>query len=218
MLKSGVSVTRLSYVAEAPRLGRTLILAHGAGAGQRSPFIVSFASALAARGIDVVTFNFPYSEQHRRVPDRRPTLEACFSNIIDDVRMSASRDAVLFIGGKSMGARIATHVAAAERSLPVAGLILLGYPLHPPGRAAERRDSHLADVGRPMLIVQGSRDAFGFPSEFDSLLERLSPRPTFCVVDGGDHSFRISRGEKTAQQTVYSGIQRTIADWIAALG
>ncbi len=101
-----------------------------------------------------------------------------------------------------MGGRIATHVAAADPDLPVAGLVLLGYPLHPPGRPTERRDAHLGDVRRPMLIVQGSRDTFGTPAEFDSLMGRLSPAPTLHVVEGGDHSFKIGRGGKAAQERV----------------
>jgi len=113
-----------------------------------------------------------------------------------------------------MGGRIATHVAAADPALPVAGLVLLGYPLHPPGKPTERRDAHLGDVRRPMLIVQGSRDTFGTPAEFEPLMRSLSPAPTLHVVEGGDHSFKITRGGKAAQETVHGDVQRTIVEWI----
>lgn len=214
-LETGAGVTSLVYRSEQPAPHATLILAHGAGAGQRSPFVVAFARALSSRGLDTVTFNFPYTEQQRRVPDRRPVLDACYDAVVVHVRrhLESARTA-LFIGGKSMGGRIATHIAAADPKLPVTGLVLLGYPLHPPGKPAERRDAHLGDVRRPMLIVQGSRDTFGTPAEFESLLERLSPRPTLHVVDGGDHSFKVSRGGKAIQESIYEGIQRTIAEWI----
>ena len=214
-LEAGACVTALIYGAES-RVGASLILAHGAGAGQRSPFMVAFAQSLAANGIDIVTFNFLYIEQQRRVPDRRPALEACYSAVVADVRGQVLRERdLLFIGGKSMGGRIATHLAAADRNLPLAGLVLLGYPLHPPGRPGELRDAHLPEVRRPMLIVQGSRDTFGTPAEFEPLLKRLTPAPTMHVVEGGDHSFKIARVGKSGQDSVYRDVQRTIADWIA---
>jgi predicted alpha/beta-hydrolase family hydrolase len=217
-METGVEVTALVYSSETSSARATLVLAHGAGAGQHSPFIVSFASSLCRLGLDVVTFNFPYTEQHRRVPDRRPVLDACYVAVIDSVRQHfGSARAALFIGGKSMGGRIATHVAAADPALPVAGLVLLGYPLHPPGKPTERRDAHLSDIRRPMLIVQGSRDTFGAPAEFESLLGKLLPTPTMYVVDGGDHSFKVSRGGKAAQESVYVEVQRTIAEWIEGI-
>jgi predicted alpha/beta-hydrolase family hydrolase len=205
-------VTALIYGAHDPRHA-ALILAHGAGSGQHSPFMAGFAKALAALGIETITFNFPYAERKRKLPDRRPVLEACYRAVIDAVGgavVSAGRS--LFIGGKSMGGRIATQVAAADPERPIAGLVLLGYPLHPPGRPAERRDVHLPAVGRPMLFIQGSRDAFGTPEELTSALAPLAHPATLHVVAGGDHSFKVPRaGDQTA---VYDDVQRTIAAWV----
>ena len=113
-----------------------------------------------------------------------------------------------------MGGRAATHVAAEDASLPIRGLVLLGYPLHPPGRPEQRRDSHLPDVRRPMLFVQGSRDTFGTPAELEPVLARLSPKPVLHVVERGDHSFTVSR-DVTKQQAAYAEIQTRIVDWIA---
>jgi len=211
-LGAGAAVTALAYEPGDTRLDASLILAHGAGAGQRSAFMVAFAQALAGRGIHTVTFNFPYTEQGRKIPDRRPVLEACYRAVVDAVL--ARGEHPLFIGGKSMGGRIATHVAAADAGLALAGLVLLGYPLHPPGRPAERRDAHLLDIHRPVLIVQGSRDTFGTPSEFDDVLAAMSPRPTFHVVEGGDHSFKVPGG-KARQEPTIDGVQQTIAAWMA---
>ena len=192
-----------------------LILAHGAGAGQRSPFIIEFALGLAARGVDVVTFNFLYTEQRRRRPDGTALLETCYHAVIDATRdhLESARHR-LFIGGKSMGGRIATQVAAADPTLPIAGLTLLGYPLHPPGRPEQRRDAHLPAVGRPMLFVQGSRDAFGTPGELATSLKSLVPAASVHVVDGGDHSFKLTRRDAEAQQMVYADVQRTIVAWM----
>jgi uncharacterized protein len=214
-LEGGGAVTALVYPASEPRIGATLILAHGAGAGQRSPFMTAFAGALAALGVDTVTFNFLYMEQGRRVPDRPAALEACYRSVIDRVHAECpSAHERLLIGGKSMGGRIATQVAAADRSFPLSGLVLLGYPLHPPGRPEQRRDAHLPDVLAPMLIIQGSRDTFGTPAEFAPILEALAPRATLHVVAGGDHSLKVAKSGKTGQVGVYADVQRTMVEWI----
>jgi predicted alpha/beta-hydrolase family hydrolase len=214
-LETGAAVSALVYGAENNSEGATLILAHGAGAGQTSPFIVAFADALSTLGLDVVTFNFPYIEQRRKLPDRRPALEACYRSVIDTARREiATARTSLFIGGKSMGGRIATHVAAADESLSLAGLVLLGYPLHPPGRPEQRRDAHLVDIRRPMLVVQGSRDAFGTPGELESAIAGLSPAVTLHVVQGGDHSFKVSKPGQNGQASVHAEVQETIATWV----
>jgi predicted alpha/beta-hydrolase family hydrolase len=213
--------TALLYAAQiAARRPATLILAHGAGAPQQHPFMVAFAHALSDRGLDVLTFNFLYAEQRRRVPDRMPQLIACYRAAIDAARTEvASARERLFIGGKSMGGRAATHVAADDAALALDGIVLLGYPLHPPGRPDQRRDAHLPSVGRPMLFVQGTRDTFGTPSELKPILASLSPWPTLHHVDGGDHSFKIAgRDAKARQAAVYAGIQDTIAEWIQRVG
>ena len=197
-----------------------LILAHGAGAGQRHPFMVGFARALSERGLDVMTFNFLYTEQGRRVPDRMPQLMECYDAVIAAAQsqLPSARER-LFIGGKSMGGRAATHVAASGTvQTDIRGLILLGYPLHPPGRPDQRRDAHLPDVKLPMLFVQGSRDTFGTPGELAPVLERLSPRPLLHVVEGGDHSFKLAgRGAAARQSAVYAEIQDTIAGFVTRL-
>ena len=213
---AGATTTALVYAAAERALGATLMLGHGAGAGQRSAFMVDFAHALSALGLDVVTFNFLYTEQRRRIPDRAPALEACYRDVIAAVREAVpSANRGLFIGGKSMGGRIATQVAAADRDLPIAGLVLLGYPLHPPGRPDQRRDKHLAAIRRPMLIVQGDRDAFGLPAELRPIVQQLEPPATLEVIAKGDHSFKLPRRDPAGQAAVYANIQNTIVNWIA---
>ena len=213
-LEAGAATTALVYPAADPVVGAALVLGHGAGAGQQSTFMVEFARALSALGLDVVTFNFPYIEQRRHIPDRGPVLEACYRSVIDEVRAHVENARhSLFIGGKSMGGRIATQVAAADPSLPIAGLVLLGYPLHPPGRPAERRDKHLPAIRRPMLIVQGNRDTFGAPDQFAPIVSALRPTPTLHVVADGDHSFKLRRKDPAAQAGVYANIQQEIVAW-----
>jgi predicted alpha/beta-hydrolase family hydrolase len=217
-LEAGATTTALAYPAGAPAIGAALVLGHGAGAGQRSPFMVDFAHAISALGVDVITFNFLYTEQRRRIPDRGPVLEACYRSVIATVHAEvAAAKHALFVGGKSMGGRIATQVAAESRALPVAGLVLLGYPLHPPGRPTQRRDKHLPAVGRPMLFVQGTRDAFGTPTELAPVLDVIGASASIHVVSGGDHSLKLARKDPAAQAAVYDEVQRTMVEWMRAL-
>jgi uncharacterized protein len=191
--------------------GTLLVLAHGAGAGQRHPFMVKVARALADHGVDVVTFDFPYMQQKRKAPDKAPVLEAAFRSAIDDARELVGVKPALFIGGKSMGGRIATHLAAAWANHPVGplrGVIALGYPLHPPGKPDQPRTAHLPSIEVPMLIVQGERDAFGTPDELRPVIRTMKSRVMLHVVDGGDHSLAVRR------TTDHAAVANTIAGWI----
>ena len=167
-----------------------LILGHGAGAGQRSPFMTSTARALAARGVVTATFDFPYMTARRKVPDKAPVLEQAWRDAVAAAREHPAFDGLpLYIGGKSMGGRIASQSTAAG-GLPIAGLVYLGYPLHPPGKPQQRRDAHLPSIGAPMLFVQGTRDPFGTADEIRDLLPRLR-HAALHEVEGGDHSFKV---------------------------
>jgi predicted alpha/beta-hydrolase family hydrolase len=195
---AGATTTAISYPAEGARA--TLVLGHGAGAPQTHPWMVKMATALAGRGVDVVTFNFLYAEAKRRAPDRNDVLESTWRAAIDAVRArGASR---MLIGGKSMGGRIATQVAA-QGGLPLGGLVLLGYPLHPPGKPAQLRSAHLPRVTVPMLFVQGSRDSFGTPEELRPIVDGLGHGSRLFVVEGGDHSLSLPKSSgKTLDDTL----------------
>jgi predicted alpha/beta-hydrolase family hydrolase len=204
--------TTASHYSASPPAGAVLVLGHGAGAGPRHPFMVAMAAALAARGIDVVTFNFPYMEQKRRVPDRAPLLEACFRAVVAAAMARAPlRTRALFIGGKSMGGRMATHLAA-QGIDALAGVIALGYPLHPPGRPEQARTAHLPAIAAPVLIVQGERDAFGTPAELAPAVAAMRAPVTLHVVAGGDHSLTV-RGR--AKDAVLESVAGVVAEWIS---
>jgi uncharacterized protein len=175
------ATTALVYRAHEPR-DRTLVLAHGAGAGQRHPWMCGFAEALAARGIDVLTFDFLYVAAGRRAPDRNDKLEACWRAALDVAKDEWS-GRVPFVGGKSMGGRIASQLAAA--GVGCAGLVCLGYPLHPPKQPEKLRTAHLPRLTLPTLVVQGKRDPFGTPEE---LRAHFPPAVEIVAVAGG-HSF-----------------------------
>lgn len=210
-----MSVTALAYPATAhDRAGSTLIIGHGAGASQTSDFMVSLATGLAARGVDVLTFNFFYMECGRRVPDPNDKLEACYRAVIETARHHGKFGGnALVIGGKSMGGRIASQIAARDAG-GLAGLVLFGYPLHPPGRPDKLRTNHLSGINVPMLFVQGSRDGFGTPHELQPFLGNLKPRVKLYVVEGGDHSFKVLKSSRFTQQEVYEAIYDQVAHWL----
>jgi predicted alpha/beta-hydrolase family hydrolase len=211
-------VTGLVYSAgKDGRIGATLLLGHGAGRDQLSPFMVMFASRLAASGIDTVTFNFVYTERKRRIPDRTDKLESCYRAAIAAVAgLGGLASNKLFIGGKSMGGRIASHIAA-QGIEGLSGCVFLGYPLHPPGRPERLRDQHLASITVPMLFMQGSTDTFGTPDELRPIIQRLSARWTLYVIEGGDHSFKVPKKGDVPQDGVYQGVIERIGEWISEI-
>jgi predicted alpha/beta-hydrolase family hydrolase len=191
-----------------------LVLAHGAGAGQMSQFMVEASRGLAGRGVTTATFDFPYITARRKVPDRAPVLEGAWREAIDAARKRFGA-LPLFIGGKSMGGRLASHVASQGGEWTPGGLVFLGYPLHPPGKPEQRRDAHLPAIAEPMLFVQGTRDAFGTAAEIQALLPRLR-RATLHEIAGGDHSFKVPGGRQK-QEPVFASILDTVVDWIRSL-
>jgi predicted alpha/beta-hydrolase family hydrolase len=214
-LTPSASVTALAYPSTAQeRAGITLILGHGAGAGQSSDFMVKLSTGMAERGVDAVTFNFGYMQAGRRVPDPNEKLEACYRAVIETIRdhRSFSRNA-LVIGGKSMGGRIASQIASKEVT-DLAGLVLFGYPLHPPGRPEKLRTQHLSHIKAPMCFVQGSKDAFGTPDELQPFLAKLKPPTKLYVVEGGDHSFKVPKRSQPSQPEVYRAIYDHVARWL----
>lgn len=211
------SVTALLYsAARKNSAGMTLILGHGAGANQMSGFMRLFAGGLSARGLDVMTFNFVYAEKGRGAPDPKAKLEDCYRAVIDVARRHKKlKGNRLVVGGKSMGGRIASQVAAVDGdSNGIAALVFLGYPLHPPGNPGKMRDSHLKDIRAPMLFMQGSRDAFGTPEELSTAIKRDHLPATLYVIEGGDHSFKVPKSAGITQEQLYETMMDEIARWL----
>ena len=208
------SVTAMLYPAARKNRARvTILLGHGAGADQMSGFMRMVASGFAARGLDAMTFNFIYKEKRKSVPDPKAKLEACYRSVIEAaIANKKLKGNKLVIGGKSMGGRIASQVAA-EHSEGIDGLVFLGYPLHPPGRPDKLRDEHLPKIKAPMLFVQGSRDAFGTEAEIRAIIKKHRLRAELYVVESGDHSFKVPKSI-APQQQVYENVMDEVAKWV----
>ncbi|HYE88604.1 MAG TPA: alpha/beta family hydrolase [Vicinamibacterales bacterium] len=219
------TVNAALYPPEGDRqLDALFVFAHGAGAGHFHPFMTNYASGLAARGLTVVTFNFPYMEKKRRTPDRAPVLEDAFRRAVLGAvthrHVTASR---LFIGGKSMGGRMATHLASNLEVWPEApkpsGVVAFGYPLAPPrSKRTGDRVTHLKNLTVPTLIVQGTRDPFGGPDEVKEAVFENGATPPIEIlpVQGGDHSFAVLKSSGRDQTQVHADILDAVVAWMAA--
>jgi predicted alpha/beta-hydrolase family hydrolase len=192
---------------------RTVVLAHGAGAPMDSPFMNRVSAGLAARGLRVARFEFPYmtrrrSEGRRGAPDREPVLRARWTEIVE--RLGGGQWVV--VGGKSMGGRIASMIAD---DVGARGLLCLGYPFHPPGDPGRLRTAHLADLRTPALFIQGTRDAFGTREDVGGY--RLSSAIRVHWIEGGDHSFKPpARSGRTEKQNLDEAIAAA-ADFVEDL-
>jgi uncharacterized protein len=169
-----------------------ICVAHGAGGNMHNALLDGFCGSLAAAAYDTLRFNFPYSEQGRKSPDRPDVLIATWRAVVDEAHRRAPELQVI-AAGKSMGGRIAS-MAAAE-GMPVDGLVFIGYPLHPPGKPEKIRDEHLYGIRVPMLFLQGTDDAFARWDLLEGVVKKLGQWAQLHRVEGGDHSFRV-RGER----------------------
>lgn len=212
-----LSVSGRRYVSTTGRASALVVLAHGAGAGQDHPFMVASAQGLAVRGLDAVTFNFPYMERRASAPNPALQLEQCYRAVIATLAAHGWLERrALVIGGKSMGGRMASHLAAEPDTLPhpLAGLVFLGYPLHPPGNPAKARTAHLPRITAPMLFVQGTRDTFGSPDELAPVVAALKADITVHPVEAADHSFKVTGRPKGAQPQIFEDILDVVAKWV----
>lgn len=211
-----IEVSSVWSVPEDYRPGRDtgIILAHGAGTDMEHPFMVHVHEGLAAQGHLVVRFNFPYMERGRRPPDRPPLLKDTWRAVIERVR---GDDAVapgrLILAGKSLGGRMASELVA--EGAECAGLVLLGYPLHPPRRPERPRTAHLADIRVPMLFVQGTRDELCDLSRLRRLLHGLPAQTSLHIIEEGDHSFKVPKRQRRAEHEIWDDIVALVGDWLA---
>ena len=198
----------MNFLIDGPRdASRTLVLAHGAGGAMDTPFLNVVAGGVAASGIRVVRFEFPYmaarrsGEKRGGAPDRQPVLLQAWRDVVAELGGGEN----VVIGGKSLGGRMATMVAD---ELRVRGVVCLGYPFHPPGQPARLRTEHLAALATPALIVQGTRDPFGTREEV--VTYRISPTIEIEWLEDADHSFKPRKSSGfTEREHLARAIERT---------
>ena len=209
-VSDGVEVSALELLP--PKANALYVLAHGAGAGMRYPFMESIAQHLAARGIGTFRYQFPYTEQGGRRPDPEPVLLATVRAAVAAGREAAGGIPVL-AGGKSMGGRMTSRAAAAAPLAGVRGIVFLGFPLHPAGQPGVSRADHLARVDLPMLFLQGTRDTLADLALLRPVLEQLGERATLRVIEHADHSFHVLKRSGRTDEQVLDELARSIAEW-----
>jgi uncharacterized protein len=188
------------------------VLAHGAGAGMRHPFLEAISQRLAERGVATLRYQFRYMEQRSRRPDPPAVAAATVRAAVAEAARLAP-GLPLVAGGKSFGGRM-TSTAQAEEPLPgVRGLVFLGFPLHPPGRPDDKRAEHLSRVQIPMLFLQGDRDEFADLKLLRPVVERLGARTTLHLVEDGDHSFHVPRRSGRTDAEVMGELVNTVEAW-----
>jgi uncharacterized protein len=191
-----------------------LVLAHGANNNMDYPLIAGLHERLARQGLVTVRFNFPYSQEGRKRPDPDETLEAVFRLVLEYVgELEECKGLELYVGGKSMGARLAAQIVAQE--VGASGLIFLGYPLHPPGKPEKLRDQALYQLPCPTLFIEGSRDPFCELDLLGQVLGQMPVRSDLHVIPKGGHSFERS-GQEMAPELMEE-ITRVILGWLDSL-
>ncbi|MDI3331321.1 MAG: dienelactone hydrolase family protein [Micrococcus sp.] len=189
---------RTAHTTGRPGTPPTVVLAHGAGAGMDHPFLTGFTGALTDAGTATWRFNFPYAEAGKKFPDRAPVAIATWRAVMEAARERAGGGPV-WAAGKSFGGRMAS-MAVAE-GMAAAGLVFLGYPLHPPARPEKLRDEHLYGLELPMLFLQGTRDPFALPGELEPVARRIGTNAVVHRVAEADHSFKVPRERRGQEQT-----------------
>jgi predicted alpha/beta-hydrolase family hydrolase len=196
--------------ADDPRAVMTL--AHGAGNDMRHAFLTGIARSLVDSSISVLRFNFPYMSGGRRYPDKPPVLTEAWRAVLEEATRRADGLPV-FAGGKSLGGRMASLVAAKDgEEFSGAGLVFFGYPLHAPGKTENLRDEHLARIIVPMLFIEGTNDSL---ARFDLIQGVVDGLPTarLHVIEGGDHSFRV-KGARRDDRDIGRDLGEIAAEFI----
>lgn len=178
-----------------------LVFAHGAGAGMTNKSMEQFALALAERMIATLRFNFPYMENGKKVPDRKPVCTATIVAAVEKAK-KLNPKLPLFAGGKSFGGRMTSTAASEGLLTDVKGIVFFGFPLHAPGKASNERAEHLYSVKIPMLFLQGTRDALASLEFLKPAIKKLGRKATLFIIDGADHSFNVPKDNKVKSSEV----------------
>jgi predicted alpha/beta-hydrolase family hydrolase len=194
--------------------GALFVCAHGAGGHMADRGMLAVADHLCRRGFHVVRFNFLYREQGTSRPDPMPRLKECIAAVATRARQQVEAKK-LILGGRSMGGRAASMLAA--DGFPCDGLLLLASPLHPAGQPEQLRDAHLAQITAPVLCLNGTRDALCRRDLMEQVVERLTDRWTMHWLEGADHSFHLLKSSGRTDADVLNEIADASSAWIVKL-
>ena len=186
------------------------VCAHGAGGNMKDKATLAAANAMRAIGLGVVRFNFLYKEKGSGGPDRMPKLIECFTAVVQQTRSEVKGP--LVIGGRSMGGRVASMMAA--DGFDAAGLLLLAYPLHPPKQFDRMRDEHLPSIRMPVLCFNGTRDEFARRDLMDATMARVGPNWRMHWLDGADHSFHVLKSSGRTDAQILDEVRTTTSQWL----
>jgi predicted alpha/beta-hydrolase family hydrolase len=212
-VSEGVAVSAILTAAQDQ--GWLFAYAPGAGSNVNDPFAIHAAGQLAALGIGVIRFQFPYQEAGRGGPNPNPVLEATWRAVVGRAQEVAGPGTRLVVGGRSMGGRIASHIVAAGE--PVDALALFAYPLHSPGRLDQKRDAHLPSIAVPTLFCSGTRDAFGSPDELKQAAAMV-PGARLHLLEGADHGFSVPKSSGRKREDVWTEACDALIEFLATLG
>lgn len=190
------------------------VCAHGAGGNMSDRGMLSVTKALRERGFDVVRFNFLYKEKGSGRPDPMPRLQSCFTAVVEHFRAELDPE-ILVIGGRSMGGRAASMLAA--DGFASAGLLLLAYPLHPAGQPEKLRDDHLPRITMPVLCINGTRDALCDRGLMEKALTTVKAPWQMHWLEGADHSFHVLKSSGTTDSAVLKEAADVSGTWLKAL-
>lgn len=205
---------RVSGLLQTPRQARACyVFAHGAGAGMAHPFMGAIANGLAERGIATLRYQFPYMEHGSKRPDTPKLAQATVRAAVAEASRRVPGLA-LFAGGKSFGGRMTSQAQAASPLSGVAGLVFLGFPLHPAGRPSDERAAHLFAVQIPMLFIQGTRDALADLQLLQALVGELGSRATLKLFADADHSFHVPARTGRKDSEIMAELLDVLAGWI----
>jgi uncharacterized protein len=198
---------------------RAVLLAHGAGSGRQAPVLVAVADALAAAGIPSLRFDYPYRAAGRRAPDRPPVLAAATRAAAEELAVRSGVDpSRLVLGGRSMGGRVCSLVAAApEAPVPALGLLLLGYPLHPAGKPDRRRDDHFGALTMPVCFISGTRDALAPRATLTRSARKVDGAVTLHWLESADHGYRPLKASGRTAADVIAEVVETSVTWVRSL-
>ncbi|MDR7270406.1 putative alpha/beta-hydrolase family hydrolase [Pelomonas saccharophila] len=211
-LKVDAETTVSALWLQPPQPQATYVFAHGAGAGMHHSFMAELSQALFDQSVATLRFQFPYMERGSKRPDTPAVAHAAVRAAVAAARKRLP-DTALFAGGKSFGGRMTSQAQAGEAMPGVRGLVFVGFPLHPAGKPGIERAAHLAEVGVPMLFLQGTRDELAELALLKGVIQGLGDKASLHLEDDADHAFHVRARSGRNDKQVVLALAAAMAAW-----